>query len=401
MGQSSGMIKRFSVLYVGQIDLDNVGVDGTPADQRRYPNERLVQAYDHAVALAKHMDGLGFYCMWTAEHHFQREGYECLPNLILLGVHLAGQTERLKFGAAFNIVPMWHPLRLAEDFAMGDILTGGRLIFGVGRGYHSREVETFGAPVIDNDANKELFEEEMEIIFKAFNEDSFSHQGKHYTIPPEVPYRGYQLKEITLVPRPVHRPVEIWQPIASGRTLEYIARKGIKGMVALTGERLVEQMFRSYQESAAQAGRQLALGQDMGLGIGFCIAESQQAAIDLVRPYHDERYKWFAPFGFVRYTDPQGRPWGTPGAPARVPSIEEGVEQKVWACGPPKQLVEMLRGFEEKYPGLEDIILHWPEGMPWRQFREQLTMFAEGVMPAFTSRNEARAGPPTRGRGGR
>ena len=63
---------------------------------------------------------------------------------------------------------------------MADVLTGGRLIFGVGRGYHSREVETFGAPVIDNDANKELFEEQMEIIFKAFNEESFSHKGKHY-----------------------------------------------------------------------------------------------------------------------------------------------------------------------------------------------------------------------------
>ena len=381
------MIKRFSVLYVGNIDLEEVGTAGTPADERRYPNERLIQAHHHAVALAKHLDGLGYYCMWTAEHHFQREGYECLPNLILLGVHLAGQTERLKFGAAFNVVPMWHPLRLAEGFAMADVLTGGRLIFGVGRGYHSREVETFGAPVIDNDANKEYFEEEMEIIFKAFNEESFSHRGKYFTIPPDVPYRGYQLKDITLVPRPIKRPVEIWQPIASGRTLDYIARKGIKGMVALTGERLVDQMFRSYQAAAAQAGRDLALGQDMGLGMGFYIAETQQTAIDKVRPYHDERYKWFAPFGFVRYTDSQGRSWGTPGAPARVPEIEDGVEQKVWACGPAEQFVELLQDVEKKYPGLEDIILHWPEGMPWREFQQQLTLFAEGVMPAFANRN--------------
>ena len=377
------MIRRFSVLYVGQVELENVGLHGTPADQRRYPNERLVQAYDNSVALAKHMDQLGYYCMWTAEHHFQREGYECLPNLILLGVHLAGLTQRLKFGSAFNVVPMWHPLRLAEDFAMADILTKGRLVFGVGRGYHSREVETFGAPVIDNDANKELFEEQMEIIFKAFNEDSFNHQGKHYTLPPKVPYRGYELEEITLVPRPINRPVEMWQPIASGRTLEYIARKGIKGMVALTGELLVEQLFLSYQGYAAQAGRQLDLGQDMGLGLGFCIDESQAAAIEKVRPYHDERYKWFAPFGFVRYTDSQGRPWGTPGAPSRVPSIEEGVEQNVWLCGPPDLVINRLREVEQKYPGLEDIILHWPEGMPWLEFREQLTLFAEEVMPAF------------------
>ena len=377
------MIKRFSVLYVGQVELENVGMDGTPPDQRRYPNERVVQAYDNSVALAKHMDQLGYYCMWTAEHHFQREGYECLPNLILLGVHLAGLTQKLKFGSAFNVVPMWHPLRLAEDFAMADILTGGRLIFGVGRGYQSREVETFGAPVIDNDANKELFEEQMEIIFKAFNEDSFTHQGKHYTLPAKVPYRGYELEDITLVPRPVNRPVEIWQPIASGRTLEYIARRGIKGMVALTGELLVEQMFRSYQEYAALAGRELALGQDMGLGLGFYVGESQAVAMDKVRPYHDERYKWFAPFGFVRYADSQGRPWGTPGAPSRAPSIEEGVEQKVWLCGPPELVIERLREMEQKYPGLEDIILQWPEGMPWLEFRDQLTLFAGEVMPAF------------------
>ena len=378
------MIKRFSVLYVGQIDLEDVGADGTPADDRRYPNERLVEAYGHAAALAAHMDELGYYCMWTAEHHFQREGYECFPNLILLGVHLAGLTKRLKFGSAFNIVPMWHPMRLAEDFAMADVLTGGRLIFGVGRGYHSREVESFGSPVIDNDANKELFEEQMEVIFKAFNEDSFSHRGKYYTIPPDVPYRGYDLKDVTMVPRPVNRPVEIWQPIASGRTLDYIATKGIKGMVALTGERLVEQLFHRYQEAAGRAGRQLALGQDMALGIGFCIDETPEAAIARVRPYHDERYKWFAPFGFVRYTDSEGRAWGTPGAPSRAPTIEEGVEQKVWACGPPETAIELLREVQAKYPGLEDVVLQWPEGMPWLEFKDQLSRFAREVMPAFS-----------------
>jgi alkanesulfonate monooxygenase SsuD/methylene tetrahydromethanopterin reductase-like flavin-dependent oxidoreductase (luciferase family) len=380
------MIKRFSVFYVGQIDLDNVGINGTPCNDRRYPNERLVQAYENAVALAKHADKLGFYCLWAAEHHFQREGYEVFPNLNLLGVHLAGVTKKLKFGAAFNIVPMWHPLRLAEDFAMGDILTGGRLIFGVGRGYQSREVETFGAPVIDNDANRELFVEQMEIILKAFNQDSFSHKGKHYTIPAPVPYRGYTVKDITLVPRPVHRPVEIWQPIASGKTMEYAAQKGFKSMVGLTGERLVGDLFRRYQAAAANAGRQLALGQDMALGLGFYIADTQREAMERVRPYHDERYKWFAPFGFVRYTDSQGRPWGTPGAPARVPTIEEGVEQKVWLCGPSSDFVARLRELEEEYPGLEDIVVQWPEGMPWLEYKEQLTRLGQEVMPHFTRR---------------
>ena len=386
------MIDKFSVIYVGQIELDNIGKDGTPADERRYPNERLIEALDHSTRLARLLDELGFYALWTAEHHFQREGYECLPNLILLSTYLATQTSQLKLGCAFNIVPMWHPLRLAEDYAMADILTGGRVIFGVGRGYHSREVETFGAPVIDNDANKELFEEQMEIILKAFNEESFSHQGKHYTIPAQVPYRGYELKEITLVPRPIHRPVEVWQPIASGRTLEYVARMGFKGMVSTTGEKLVESLFRTFQEQAARYGRALKLGEDMALGVGFYLADTQEEAIRRIRPSHDERYKWFAPFGFVRYTDEQGRSWGTPGAPARVPSLEDGVSQRAWLCGPPDQMVSFLKETEEKYPGLEHILLLWPEGLSWQEYREQLQIFAREVMPHFRSVEAAGAG---------
>ena len=74
---------------------------------------------------------------------------------------------------------------------MADILTGGRVIFGVGRGYHTREVETFGAPMLDNKANQELFEEQMDVLLKAFNEESFAHHGEHYQISPPVPYRGY------------------------------------------------------------------------------------------------------------------------------------------------------------------------------------------------------------------
>ena len=380
------MIKRFSVLYVGQIDLDNVGVNGTPPDDRRYTNEQLIQTYSNAMALAKQMDDSGFYCLWTAEHHFQREGYECIPNLTLLGTHLAAHTKNLKFGASFNILPMWHPIRLAEDFSLGDILTGGRLIFGIGRGYQAREVETFGSPLIDQDANRELFEEQVEIILKAFNQESFSHHGKHYDIPPDVPYRGYQLEEITLVPRPINLPVEIWQPMSSGRSIDFIAKKGIKGMTALSGEKVVEQFFSTYKDSAAEAGRSVTLGQDMSLGFGFYLADTQKEAIEKVRPYHDERYKWFSPFGLVRYVDEEGRMWGSPGAPARTPVVEDGVQQKAWLCGSPEYFIETLKEMEEKYPGLEDVFLQWPEGMPWSEMSDQLEIFSKEVIPAFNGR---------------
>ena len=88
------------------------------------------------------MDRNGFDTFWMAEHHFQREGYEVIPNILMLAVHLAHLTEAAsRFGCGFNIAPMWHPLRLAEDYATADILTSGRVVFGVGRGYHTREVE--------------------------------------------------------------------------------------------------------------------------------------------------------------------------------------------------------------------------------------------------------------------
>ena len=380
------MIRKFSVLYVGQIELENVGRDGTPADQRRYPNERIVEAYRTAVDVARAMDNLGYYCLWTAEHHFQREGYEVFPNLILLGTYLASVTRQLKLGCAFNILPMWHPIRLAEDYAVADILTNGRVLMGIGRGYHTREVESFGAPLLDAAANLELFEEQFELMVKAWNDEAFAHRGKHYTVPPAVPYRGYDLTEVTLVPRPIHRPVEIWQPIASGKTNDFIARHGIKGMVTLNGARITDQVFHAYRDACARYGRQLELGPDLCLGLGLYMAESREAAIRKVEPAHDERYKWFAPFGFVRYADAEGRPWGTPGAPARAPTIREGVEQKAWMVGTPADCIALIREYEAKYPGLDQLMLHWPEGVGPAAFLEQLRWFGRDVMPAFVGR---------------
>ena len=382
------MIKNFSVFYVGNIDLENVGLDGIPANDRRYKNERLTQSMETAEKAAVLMDELGYHALWMAEHHFQREGYECIPNVIMMGTHLAAKTERLKFGCGFNIVPMWHPLRLAEDYAMADVLTGGRMIFGVGRGYHSREVETFGSPVIDNDLNRELFEEQIEVILKAFNSESFSHHGKNYTIPASVPYRGYDLEEITLVPRPLNLPVETWQPVVSGSSIDFTVKNGFNGVVALTGEKLVDQAFHRFRDACERNGRSNVLGSGLALGIGFYIADNENDAMERLRPFHDERFKWFAPFGFVRYADEEGRVWGTPGAPARTPRIEDGVEQKAWICGPPSHQIEFLKEIEEKYPGLENIILHWPEGMPRDEYLSQLRIFAEEVMPAFTGREK-------------
>jgi alkanesulfonate monooxygenase SsuD/methylene tetrahydromethanopterin reductase-like flavin-dependent oxidoreductase (luciferase family) len=391
------MIDKVSVLYVGQIELDNIGRDGTPADERRYPNERLIEAFQTAKEISQLMDELGYYALWTAEHHFQREGYEVFPNLILLSTWLATQTRRLKFGCAFNILPMWHPIRLAEDYAVADIVTGGRVIMGIGRGYHTREVESFGAPLLDQAANRELFEEQVEVLLKCFNEEAWSHRGKHYVIPPDVDYRGYRLRDVTMVPRPIHRPLEIWMPIASGKTIDYMARMGFKAMVTLNGEKILEQVAVAYRDACARHGQPKRLGEDLIWGVGLYLADSKEEAMRRLEPAHDERYKWFAPFGFVRYADEQGRQWGTPGAPARLPTLKDGVDQKAWLVGRPQDVIEVIREIEAKYPGLEQLMIHWAEGIPPREFKEQLRWFAREVMPVFQRRGEPPGGyTPTR-----
>ncbi len=380
------MIKRFSTLYVGHIELEQCGFAGTPADDRRYPNQRLLEVFDTTRELARAVDGLGYETLWLAEHHFQHEGYECIPNIPLLAVELAHHTERLKIGCAFNIVPTWHPLRLAEDYAAADILTGGRVVFGIGRGYHTREVESFGKPMLDADANRELFEEQTEIILKAFRQESFSHQGKYYTIPPEVPYRGYPLREITLVPRPVHQPVEVWQPIVSGsaRGLDFMARHGIKGVISATAEEFVHRWSRDYQEAARRYGRELQLGEDLILGFRMCIDETAERAIERARPFFEEHAKFMAPLGMLRYSEEHVRAVAARQAqsPAAA-SLENGVRNRSWLCGPPEEIVAYLREIEQRYPGLEHIMIAWALGTPRALMIEQLTRFAHEVMPAF------------------
>src|SRR5262249_42482945 len=147
------MITKFDSLFAGHADLDNVGYGGPPINQRRYPNAHLATALSKAQSMAKLMDTLGYHCFWTAEHHFQREGTECIPNNILLAVHLAHLTKTIKIGCGFNITPMWHPLRLAEDYAVADILTGGRVVFGGRGGHHTPEGEPCGPPLRRHAAN--------------------------------------------------------------------------------------------------------------------------------------------------------------------------------------------------------------------------------------------------------
>jgi alkanesulfonate monooxygenase SsuD/methylene tetrahydromethanopterin reductase-like flavin-dependent oxidoreductase (luciferase family) len=325
-----------------------------------------------------------------AEHHFQPEGYEGIPNVIMMALHLAHVTQRLKIHCGFNITPMWHPLRLAEDYAMADILSNGRVVFGVGRGYHTREVETFGAPLLDQAANRELFEEQVDIVFKAFESESFSHKGKYYTLPPEVPYRGYTLKELTLVPRPLRLPVECWQPIQSGseRAFDFMAKHGIGGVIGGGSAEggAVDRHMVAFQAAYARAGKHIELGERLSLGYQFYIAENREAGMRAAAKYYEENMKMFGELRLVKaMTDEQIETMRDPKrAPfAKLPRIEDAVKAGGFLTGTADDIVEQLKAVEKRYPGLDRVTCSMSIGVPLNAALEQLQQFAEQVIPAF------------------
>src|SRR6202051_1839879 len=392
------MITKFDSSYYGTADMENLGYAGTPINDRCYSKAELGNALHKVVADAKCMDERGYNTFWMAEHHFQPEGTELIPNLLMLAMHLVNVTKNLKIGFGFNVVPMWHPLRLAEDYAMADILSGGRVIFGVARGYHTREVESFGAPLIDQTANREMFEEGAAILLKAFEGTPFSHKGKFYTIPPEVPYRGYTLKEITLVPGPERLPVECWQPIQSGseRAFDFMAKHGICGIIGGGSAEggAVERHMIGFQAAYARRGIELGLGERLALGFQFHIAKSRDDGMREAAKHYEENMKMFGELRLVRaLSDEQIAAMRDPklAANTKLPGIEDAVRAGGFLTGTPADIVEQLKAVEKRYPGIDRVICSTPLGTPLDIQLEDLDRFAKDVIPAFHSAKVAAA----------
>jgi alkanesulfonate monooxygenase SsuD/methylene tetrahydromethanopterin reductase-like flavin-dependent oxidoreductase (luciferase family) len=378
---------RTDLFFFGSVPMADAGKAGPPPTERRYANDAVVAAYDNLAHWAQTADRLGFDTMWFTEHHFQHEGYEVVPNLVLFSMAMAARTERLRFGQMFTIVPQWHPLRLAEDFAMADILTGGRLVFGVGRGTVPREAENFGTMVASGDnemsraadrVNREMFEEAMEVIKAAWGNERFSFTGKHYTFPPTgIPDRGVTVTELTLIPRP-RGEVDIFQPIASPDTLEYAPAVGHKGVFWQSAPTRLRAKWERYGEIAAEHGRTLRRGEDRVLVLNVHVGRTRDDAIASVRDGHDEFVRFLAPYGrFTSYVEPDGssKPFGF------APEVEDSIAQRIMAIGSVDDVVDVIGTYRDEL-GLEHLIL-FPEfpGLTREQIDEQLHLVADEVMP--------------------
>ena len=133
------------------------------------------EVFARATEMTQAADRLGFDSVWCAEHHFSTYGYLSRP--LMFAMHLAAQTERIRVGSAVVVLPLHHPLVVAEEIATADLLSGGRLDVGLGRGYQKYEFERLGHTL---DESRERFDESVDILLKAFEGKPFAHEGKHY-----------------------------------------------------------------------------------------------------------------------------------------------------------------------------------------------------------------------------
>ncbi len=379
---------RTGIFLFGGVEMDDAG-SGPPAPtDRRYDNQKIWETTERVIDMGVVSEQLGFDSYWLAEHHFQYEGYEVIPNGILIGAILAERTEQIKIGMAFNVVPQWHPLRLAEDFATLHNISGGRAILGVGRGTVPRESEPLGSRIgsFDNpdkatadQLNREQFEEAMQVINLALKQETFSFHGKHYDFPPPgIPDRGGEVEELTLVPRPLY-PYETWQAITSPPTLELVPKWGWGGVWWNLNPSFLKMFWERYQEIYEEThGRTLARGENRMLVLCTRVEDTREKAIEAIRPGHDEFWKFLGPYGWSKgYMGADGKP-----APmGLVPTLEETLDQKIFAVGTAEDVAEQIAWYDEQI-GLENLLLF--PGMPgdsYQEIEEQLGRLASDVLP--------------------
>ncbi|MCK9893559.1 LLM class flavin-dependent oxidoreductase [Frankia sp. AgB32] len=382
---------RIGVFLFGGVEMADAGPGGTEPTERRYDQAAIEHAHRELLACGELAERLGYDSYWLTEHHFQHEGYEVVPNGLLFGAFLAARTSRIRIGTMFNVVGQWHPLRLAEDFALLHNLSGGRGILGVGRGTVPREILPLTAGAVsvgsyDNPAaaaadalNREITEESLDVLHTALTNERFRYTGTHFRLPPPgIPDRGGEVEELTLVPRPRY-PYDTWQAVTSPPTLRAVPTRGLGGVFWLKERRRLAADWHAFADTYEQVhGRALARGERRMLVLNVAVADTRAEAMATVRAGHDEFWRFLAPYGWGRgYLGPDGRPADGD----FVPTLEDSMAQGPWAVGTPADVAAHIAELDELL-GLGDLVI-FPAmpGDPYARAQEQLRRFARDVIP--------------------
>jgi alkanesulfonate monooxygenase SsuD/methylene tetrahydromethanopterin reductase-like flavin-dependent oxidoreductase (luciferase family) len=389
---------RVGVFLFGGVEMPDAGAAGPPPLDRRYGLEVIDHAHHELLACGQLAEQLGYDSFWLTEHHFQHEGYEVVPNGLMFSAFLAARTSRLRIGTMFNVVGQWHPLRLAEDFALLHNLSRGRGILGVGRGTVPREMMPLTAGRVsvgsyDNPSaaeadrlNRELTEECLDVLELALTQPSFSYSGQHFCLPPPgIPDRGGHVTQLSLVPRPRY-PYQTWQAVTSPPTLKAVPARGLGGVFWLKERQRLAADWHAFAGTYQAAhSRALDRGEKRMLVLNVAIADTRERALAEVRDGHDEFWRFLAPYGWGRgYNGPDGRPAGGD----FVPTLEDSITQGPWAVGTADDVAEQIAALDELL-GLTDLVIF--PAMPGDAFprvQEQMARFAQDVVPLLPTHPE-------------
>lgn len=310
---------KASVFYLPSIG-SRAEIERGMAGMRADYYQRMLRDLSEQIRLA---DELGYDSVSFTEHHFHIEGFELSNNPVLLDLYFAMQTKRIRVGQLGIVLPAANPIRVAEDIAMLDHMTGGRACAGFARGYQRRWVDVMAQQTHDihgalphqhdeiDAANRAAFEENFQIIKKCWTEEMLTFDGKYWKIPAgATPWpldttakygKGVEngiLKSVGVVPKPLQKPhPPLFLPFASSEnSIRWAAKEGV---TAILPAMLPVYEDKLYDTSAGVSGKRR--GENMGLLRDVIIADSDEEAMALWRDSGQFSGRaWFEPFGFRR-----------------------------------------------------------------------------------------------------
>jgi luciferase family oxidoreductase group 1 len=329
------------------------------------PSARSSQEiYERGVEQAQAAEALGFRNIWLAEHHFSTYGYLSRP--LQLATYIAAKTKNLRVGTAVIVVPLHHPLVIAEEIAMTDVLSGGRLDIGLGRGYQRYEFERFGLKL---DSDGQRWDESLDIIVKSFEGKPFSYDGKLFKVP-----------ETSLFPQPLQKPhPPIWITAQSQYSLEAAARRGFNVLTGGFGvplERLAEfgGHFKRVTAEMKPAERPL-----VGVQRAVYVTKDEADARDAA-----EQARWNMRVTLsLRNNDEQGDSGRAIPGPAKTePDIDELLDRYL-VIGTPDTVVRQIQRIREVVGISHFNCSFWFGDLDQKRVLRSMELFSREVMPAL------------------
>ncbi len=328
------------------------------------------EAFETNLGLVDYAEQLGFDAVWLGEVHFQRVR-SVLPSPIVVASAIAQRTSRMTVGLAVNVLPLGHPLRLAEDVATLDHLSNGRLEYGIGRSGLPSHYGGFNIEMADG---RGLFNEHLDVMLKAWTQERFSHQGARY-----------QFDNVGVVPQPLQKPhPPIRMAATSADTYAIVAERGFRLFTATRGTTVasIAPNIRLYKDGMKAHGHALEPG-GIALLTSVFVGETEQEGYEVPR---DSAMTYFRMLRDDAYQLFKGEI--PPEHAERVKRYESVTYNDIYEhqaiFGSPEQVIAKIRWIRDE-TGVDNLLCWMNSGsrLTGEQIRRSMKLFAEEVMPAL------------------